>query len=178
MCSNIVALRGDPPKGQERWEVTEGGFACALDLCKYMRKGYGDYFSIQVAGYPEGHPDRIKKVADLGRALSADEKARLVYVDGVEYVCSDEEVRLRPLSCASTWPHAALASASAERRPRRIHRMAWPRESAPRARALLSQWRVLRAVSAHLMRYIADRRRGRVVCSRFGNGITAFAVRD
>ena len=37
---NIVALRGDPPKGQERWEVTEGGFACALDLCKYMRKGY------------------------------------------------------------------------------------------------------------------------------------------
>jgi len=45
---NIVALRGDPPKGQERWEVTEGGFACALDLVKYMRASYGDYFSIQV----------------------------------------------------------------------------------------------------------------------------------
>ena len=76
---NIVALRGDPPKGQEAWKPTEGGFNCALDLCKYMRKGYGDYFSIQVAGYPEGHPDRIKKVKDLGRALSASEKARLVY---------------------------------------------------------------------------------------------------
>jgi len=45
---NIVALRGDPPKGQDRWEVTEGGFACALDLVKYMRSNYGDYFSIQV----------------------------------------------------------------------------------------------------------------------------------
>lgn len=45
---NIVALRGDPPKGQDRWEVTEGGFACALDLVKYMRANYGDYFSIQV----------------------------------------------------------------------------------------------------------------------------------
>ena len=50
--------------------------ACALDLCKYMRKGYGDYFSIQVAGYPEGHPDNIKKVADLGRPMSATEKVR------------------------------------------------------------------------------------------------------
>eukprot|EP00967_Tisochrysis_lutea_P148558 scaffold284085_cov32-Tisochrysis_lutea.AAC.3 len=47
---NIVALRGDPPKGQERWEVTEGGFACALDLVKYMRANYGDYFSIQACG--------------------------------------------------------------------------------------------------------------------------------
>merc|ERR1719327_1078621 len=88
---NIVALRGDPPKGQEKWEVTEGGFACALDLCKYMRQGYGDYFSIQVAGYPEGHPDRIKKVADLGREMSAKEKTRVVYVEGEEYVCSDED---------------------------------------------------------------------------------------
>merc|ERR1719238_201104 len=91
---NIVALRGDPPKGQERWEVTEGGFACALDLCKYMRKGYGDYFSIQVAGYPEGHPDRIKDVAELGRPMSAKEKTRVVYVEGEEYVCSDEDMEI------------------------------------------------------------------------------------
>ena len=34
---------------QERWEVTEGGFACALDLVKYMRANYADYFSIQAA---------------------------------------------------------------------------------------------------------------------------------
>merc|ERR1719326_1519019 len=87
---NIVALRGDPPKGQEKWEVTEGGFACALDLVKYMRSSHGDYFSIQVAGYPEGHPDRITKVSELGREMSAAEKARVVDVDGEVYVCSDE----------------------------------------------------------------------------------------
>ena len=81
---NIVALRGDPPKGQERWEATEGGFNCALDLTKYMRAGYGDYFSIQVSGYPEGHPDRIHKVKDLGRPMSASEKMRVVVVDGEE----------------------------------------------------------------------------------------------
>ena len=91
---NIVALRGDPPKGQEKWEVTEGGFACALDLIKYMRANFDDYFSIQCAGYPEGHPDRIKKAADLGRALSAAEEARVVDVDGETYVCSDEDFEI------------------------------------------------------------------------------------
>jgi len=89
---NIVALRGDPPKGQEKWEATEGGFNCALDLVKYIRAGYGDFFSIQVAGYPEGHPDRITPVKDLGRPMTASEKARVVDVDGVEHVCSDEEM--------------------------------------------------------------------------------------
>jgi|EP00308_Calcidiscus_leptoporus_P016632 methylenetetrahydrofolate reductase (NADPH) len=88
---NIVALRGDPPKGQERWEVTEGGFACALDLVKYIKANHGDFFSIQVAGYPEGHPDRITKVADLGRPMSAAEAARVVDVDGELHVCSDED---------------------------------------------------------------------------------------
>lgn len=34
---NILALRGDPPKGQEKFEVVEGGFSCALDLVKYIR---------------------------------------------------------------------------------------------------------------------------------------------
>lgn len=34
---NVLALRGDPPKGQDKFEVVEGGFACALDLVKYIR---------------------------------------------------------------------------------------------------------------------------------------------
>lgn len=56
---NILALRGDPPKGQDTFTAIEGGYACALDLVKLIRKEYGDYFGIGVAGYPEAHPDRI-----------------------------------------------------------------------------------------------------------------------
>ncbi|CAL8464700.1 g4235 [Coccomyxa elongata] len=56
---NILALRGDPPKGQETFTVVEGGFSCALDLVKYIRAKYGEYFGITVAGYPEAHPDAI-----------------------------------------------------------------------------------------------------------------------
>ena len=56
---NILALRGDPPKGQETFTQIEGGFACALDLVRYIREKHGDYFGVTVAGYPEAHPDSI-----------------------------------------------------------------------------------------------------------------------
>ncbi|KAL3621577.1 Methylenetetrahydrofolate reductase 2 [Castilleja foliolosa] len=57
---NVLALRGDPPHGQDKFVQVEGGFACALDLVKHIRSQYGDYFGITVAGYPEGHPDVIQ----------------------------------------------------------------------------------------------------------------------
>jgi hypothetical protein len=56
---NILALRGDPPAGQETFTQIEGGFACALDLVKFIRQEHGDYFGICVSGYPEAHPDAI-----------------------------------------------------------------------------------------------------------------------
>jgi methylenetetrahydrofolate reductase (NADPH) len=53
---NVLALRGDPPRGEE-WKQIEGGFAHAADLVRYIRKRYGDWFCISVAGYPEKHID-------------------------------------------------------------------------------------------------------------------------
>lgn len=87
---NIVALRGDPPAGKERWEATEGGFSSALDLVKYIRATHGDFFCVSVAGYPEGHPNRIKKVANAEQ-LTESERSRLVYQDDGEYVCHDDD---------------------------------------------------------------------------------------
>lgn len=81
---NIVALRGDPPKGKDDWEKCESGFSCALDLVKHIRAKYGDYFCISVAGYPEGHPTVIKPVegGESGlKNLSASERARLVVIE-------------------------------------------------------------------------------------------------
>ena len=49
-CQNILALRGDPPKGQLNWKLCESGFGHAIDLVRYMRENYGDYFCIAVAG--------------------------------------------------------------------------------------------------------------------------------
>ncbi|KAJ3083134.1 hypothetical protein HK102_001235 [Quaeritorhiza haematococci] len=64
---NILALRGDPPRGQEHWTKVETGFAYAVDLVKYIRQQYGDYFCIGVAGYPEGHLDNPDKDDDMKR---------------------------------------------------------------------------------------------------------------
>ncbi|XP_059655884.1 probable methylenetetrahydrofolate reductase (NADH) [Cornus florida] len=57
---NVLALRGDPPHGQDKFVQIQGGFACALDLVKHIKAKYGDYFGITVAGYPEAHPDVIE----------------------------------------------------------------------------------------------------------------------
>lgn len=57
---NILALRGDPPRGEEYWQAnTDSQFNYAVDLVKYIRKNHGDYFCIGVAGYPEGHTDGV-----------------------------------------------------------------------------------------------------------------------
>ncbi|XP_006650787.1 probable methylenetetrahydrofolate reductase [Oryza brachyantha] len=56
---NVLALRGDPPHGQDKFVQVSGGFACALDLVRHIKAKYGDYFGITVAGYPEAHPEVI-----------------------------------------------------------------------------------------------------------------------
>lgn len=62
--NNILALRGDAVPGNTEKQPT-GTFNYAIDLIKYIREHYGDYFGISVAGYPEGHPDSNSYADDL-----------------------------------------------------------------------------------------------------------------
>jgi methylenetetrahydrofolate reductase (NADPH) len=87
--TNIVALRGDPPAGSQSWEATTGGYQCARDLVAHIRAKYNDFFCLTVAGYPQGHPDRIKLVTD--RELTDAEKIRSTHTPEGPMVCSDEE---------------------------------------------------------------------------------------
>ena len=50
--TRLVALRGDLPSGQ----VGMGELPFALDLVKFIREYSGDHFRIEVAAYPEMHP--------------------------------------------------------------------------------------------------------------------------
>ncbi len=56
---NVIALRGDPPKGETSFIPHENGFSHADELTTFIRASYS--LCIAVAGYPEGHiesPDR------------------------------------------------------------------------------------------------------------------------
>eukprot|EP00816_Leptocylindrus_hargravesii_P001635 CAMPEP_0196802724 /NCGR_PEP_ID=MMETSP1362-20130617/2296_1 /TAXON_ID=163516 /ORGANISM="Leptocylindrus danicus, Strain CCMP1856" /LENGTH=444 /DNA_ID=CAMNT_0042174101 /DNA_START=6 /DNA_END=1340 /DNA_ORIENTATION=+ len=91
---NIVALRGDPPKGEEKWTASDGGLTCALDLVKLIREHYKEQFCIAVSGYPEGHPNAITKLADDFdlSSLTEGEKLRLSKNSSGEcFVCKDED---------------------------------------------------------------------------------------
>jgi methylenetetrahydrofolate reductase (NADPH) len=60
---NILALRGDPPVGVAEWTPSPGGFEYCYELIKLIRS-HGDFFSIGVAGFPEGHVNCPDKETD------------------------------------------------------------------------------------------------------------------
>lgn len=64
---NLVALRGDPPKGETEFKPVPGGFRYASELVAFIRSHTTgrDNFSIFVAGYPEGHVECKDKEKDM-----------------------------------------------------------------------------------------------------------------
>ncbi len=61
---NIMALRGDPPSGEETFIPHPDGLPFARDLVQLIRENFAG-FSIGVAGYPEVHPEAASAEADL-----------------------------------------------------------------------------------------------------------------
>ncbi|MCL6619206.1 methylenetetrahydrofolate reductase [NAD(P)H] [Thermomonas hydrothermalis] len=60
-CDRIVALRGDLPSGMAR----SGDLRYARDLVALIREEHGEHFHIEVAAYPEVHPQADDAQTDL-----------------------------------------------------------------------------------------------------------------
>ena len=52
---NVLALRGDSPRENPDWEPGKDNFHYSSELCAFIREHFGEYFTIGVAGFPEGH---------------------------------------------------------------------------------------------------------------------------
>ncbi len=77
---NIMALRGDPPKGSPGFFQPEDGFKHAVDLVRFVKKEFPQ-MGVGVAGFPEGHPEtpnRLKEMDYLKEKVDA----------GVDYICT------------------------------------------------------------------------------------------
>lgn len=77
---NIMALRGDPPKGETSFRQPEGGFAHAADLVAFVRGSFPT-MGIGVAGFPEGHPETPNRLTEMDY-LKAKVDA------GADYICT------------------------------------------------------------------------------------------
>ncbi len=62
---NILALRGDPPKGQTEFQAVEGGFQYANELVQFVRERHQSARCVGGAGYPEKHPECGNPAVDL-----------------------------------------------------------------------------------------------------------------
>lgn len=61
---NVMALRGDPPKGESEFRTVPGGLSYGSDLVSLIRENFPD-FGIGVGGYPEKHPEAPNSQTDL-----------------------------------------------------------------------------------------------------------------
>lgn len=59
---HIVALRGDLPSGMG---IGKSDLAYAADLVRFIREQHGDHFHIEVAAYPECHPQSPNLITDV-----------------------------------------------------------------------------------------------------------------
>jgi methylenetetrahydrofolate reductase (NADPH) len=60
---NVLALRGDPPAGQEDWVKTEGGLEYSRELVDLIKADYP--FAVGAACFPETHIHAVSPEADI-----------------------------------------------------------------------------------------------------------------
>jgi methylenetetrahydrofolate reductase (NADPH) len=63
---NVLALRGDPPRGQAEWRPHPGGLHYSVELIRLIKERFD--FCVGAACFPEIHPDAADRESDLGYA--------------------------------------------------------------------------------------------------------------
>jgi methylenetetrahydrofolate reductase (NADPH) len=61
---NIMALRGDPPRGKRSFTPAPGGFSYAAELVTFIKERQPE-LCLGVAGYPEVHPEAASAAEDI-----------------------------------------------------------------------------------------------------------------
>jgi methylenetetrahydrofolate reductase (NADPH) len=84
---NVLALRGDPPGGEEKFSPTPGGFASSPELTALVQEEFP--FCVGGAAYPEPHPDARHDDDDVQTAKAKVEAGAKFLVTQIFYDNSD-----------------------------------------------------------------------------------------
>jgi methylenetetrahydrofolate reductase (NADPH) len=68
---NVLALRGDPPRGETQWRPHPGGLHYSVELIRLIRDRFD--FCVGAACFPEVHPDAPDRESDLSYARAKQE---------------------------------------------------------------------------------------------------------
>jgi methylenetetrahydrofolate reductase (NADPH) len=60
---NVLALRGDPPRGEANWKPHPGGLSYSVELIRLIKESFD--FCVGAAGFPEVHLDAPDRASDL-----------------------------------------------------------------------------------------------------------------
>jgi methylenetetrahydrofolate reductase (NADPH) len=98
---NVIALRGDPLKGQTKFTPHPNGFKYASELTAFIRASYP--FCIAVAGYPEGHIESSDKESDWNNLVlkvkaGADLIITQLFFDNSDFFNFENAMRKRGVS--------------------------------------------------------------------------------
>ncbi len=147
---NVLALRGDPPKGETQFVAAKGGFRYASELVAFIRERQ-DPFCVGAACYPEGHVECASKYQDLHNLklkveagvdflisqLFFDNRVYFDFVDrlraqgialpilpGIMPIQNVEQVKRFTKMCGATIPESLMARLDAHaHEPARIHEL-------------------------------------------------------
>jgi methylenetetrahydrofolate reductase (NADPH) len=93
---NVLALRGDPPRGESRWQPHPGGLRYSVELIRLIKERFD--FCVGAAGFPEVHLDAPDRASDLRYAkekvdAGADFLITQLFFDNDTYFDYVEEAR-------------------------------------------------------------------------------------
>ncbi len=99
---NLMLLRGDPPKGSEKFKPPENGFNHASELISFVKSGYS--FSVGAAAYPEKHPESPSPNEDIEHLnakyhAGADFLVTQLFFDNAAYYSFTEKAYMAGITC-------------------------------------------------------------------------------
>ena len=148
---NVLALRGDPPAGEEEWTPTPGGLLYSTELIELLGEHFG--FAVGAAAFPEVHPEAESPESDLAFLKEKQDAGAQFFITQLffdneyyfDFIARAREAGITVPIIPGMMPVTSVATSSgspscASRRSRRTSSASWRRARTTTPRCRTSAW--------------------------------------